>query len=104
MSSAAEAEKIGIFHNAMVAVPIRTALTELNHPQPPATIRTDNSTSQGILTSTISQKRSKDFDMTIYWVKYRIKRQQFLLFWDRGTNDKADYFTKNFPPKYHKHI
>ena len=75
MSSAAEVETIGIFHNAKVAVPIRTELTGLNHPQPPATIRTDNSTSQGILTSTIRGKRSKDFDMNIYWVKYRIKKK-----------------------------
>ena len=104
MSLAAEANKIGIFHNAKVAIPIRTALTELNHPQPPAKIRTDNSTSQGILTSTIRQKRPKDFDMNIYWVKDRIKRKKFFLFWDRGTNNKADYFTKHFPPKYHKQI
>ena len=66
MSLAAEAETIGIFHNAKVAVPIRTALAELNHPQPPATIRTDNNTSHGILTSTIRQKSSKAFDMNIY--------------------------------------
>ena len=55
MSSAAEAETIGIFHNVKVAVPIRTALTDLKHPQPPATIRTDDSTSCGILTPTIRQ-------------------------------------------------
>ena len=76
--------KIGIFHNAKVAVPIRTALRELNHLQP--------------------QKRSKDFDMNIYWAKDIIKRKQFFLFWDRETNNKADYFTKHFPPKYHKQI
>ena len=77
--------KNGIFHNAKVAVPIRTALTELNHPQPPSTIRTDNSTSHGILTSTIRQKCSKAFDMNIYRVKDRIKRKQFFLFWYKGT-------------------
>ena len=104
MSLAAEAETIGIFQNANIAVPIQTALTELSHPQPPATIRTDNSTYHGILTSTIRQKRSKAFDMNIYWVKERIKRKQFFLFWDRGTNNKAYYFTKHLPPKYHKQI
>ena len=103
MSSAAEAEQIGIFHNAKVSVPIRKASTELNHPQPPATIKTDNSTSHGILTSTIRQKRPKAFDMNIYWVKDRIKRKIFL-FWDRGTNNKAYYFTKHLPPKYHRQI
>ena len=86
MSLAAEAEKNGIFHNAKVEVPIRTSLTELNHPQPPATIGTDNITYHGIFTSTTRQKRSKALDMNIYWVKDRIKRKQFLLFWDRGKN------------------
>ena len=56
ISSAAEAETIGIFHNAKLAVLIRTALTELKHPQPPDTIQTDNRTSHGILTSTIRKK------------------------------------------------
>ena len=73
MSSVSEADTIGIFHNAKVDIPIRTILTELGHSQPPTTIRTDNSTSYGILTSTIRQKRSKDFDMDIYWIKDRIK-------------------------------
>ena len=79
MSSAEESEKIGIFHNAKVAVTIQTALTELNHPQFPATIRTDNSTSHSILTSTIRQKRTKAFDMNIYWIKERIKRKKLPL-------------------------
>ena len=57
-TSATEAGTIGIFHNAKVSVPIQTALTELNHPQPPATIITYNSTSHGILLSPIHQKRS----------------------------------------------
>ena len=66
MPSPAEAETIGIFHNAKVAVPIQTALKELKHPQLPATIITDNSTSHGILTLTIRQNRAKAFDMKIY--------------------------------------
>ena len=104
MSSAAEAETIGIFHNAKTAVPIRTTLQELGHQQPATTIRTDNSTSHGILTSTIRQKKSKAFDMNIYWIRDRIRQGQFFLFWDKGTNNKADYFTKHFPPKHHKEI
>ena len=79
MSSAEEAETIGIFHHTKVAVPILTALTELNRPQPPATIRTDNSTYYGILTSTIRQKRSKDFYMNIYRIKDIIKRKNLFI-------------------------
>ena len=51
--------RIGIFHNAKLAVPIKTALTELNNPQPPDTIRTDNTTSHDILTSTIRKNEPK---------------------------------------------
>ena len=104
MSSVAEAETIGILNNAKAVIPIRTTLQELGHQQPPATTRTDNSTSHGTLTPTIRQKRSKAFDMNIYWIKDRIQRGQFFLFWDKGTNNKVDYFTKHFPSKYHKQI
>lgn len=102
MSSAAEAEAIGIYHNSRTAVPIRTALEELGHPQPPTIIKTDNSTAHGILNSKIRQKRSKAFDMNVYWIKDRIKQNQFKIHWERGKNNKADYFTKHFAPKHHK--
>ena len=88
MSSATEAETIGIFHNSKKAVPIRTTVQELGHHQPPATIRTDNSTSYGILMLTIGQNRSKALDMRIYWIKDRIKRDKFFLFWDKGTKTR----------------
>ena len=101
MSSAAEAESIGIYHNGKTAIPIRTALEELGHPQPPTIIKTDNSTAHGILPSKIRQKRSNAFDMNVYWIKDRIKQKQ-KIFWERGKNNKADYFTKHFPPKHHK--
>ena len=38
MSSAAEADTIGIFHNGKVAVSIRTTLNKLGNPQAPTTI------------------------------------------------------------------
>ena len=56
ISSAEDAETIVFFHNAKIAVPIRTALSKLSHVQPPTTMRDDNSTSHVILTSTIQQK------------------------------------------------
>ena len=80
ISLAAEAETIGMFHNAKMAVPIRAALTELVHTQPLATIRTDNSTSHGILTSTIRKKCYKSFDMNIHWIKDWIKRKNTFYF------------------------
>ena len=47
MASAAEAETGEIFINSQQAIPIRTALTNMGHPQPPTPIKT-NSASSGI--------------------------------------------------------
>jgi hypothetical protein len=63
VSSAAESEVGGCFHNAQSGAPLRVALTELGHTQPPAPLRTDNSTTFGIVNERIKQKRSKVMDM-----------------------------------------
>ena len=44
MRPAAEAEVGGLYMNAQELSPMRTTLEELNHPQPPTPLRTDNST------------------------------------------------------------
>jgi hypothetical protein len=63
VSSAAEAELGGLFHNGNDGCPIRTCLEELGHPQLPTPIKTDNTTANGIGNDTIKQKRSKAMDM-----------------------------------------
>ena len=103
VSSAAEAETGGVYHNAQTAIPIRIILQALNHPQPPTPIKTDNSTAHGFIHDNIHQKRSKSWDMRYYWLRDRKTQQQFLFFWDKGVNNEADYFTKHHPTKYHRH-
>ena len=49
------------------AVPIRAALEEMGHPQPPTAIVVDNSTASGIANKTVKQRRSKAMDMRFYW-------------------------------------
>ena len=49
VSSAAEAERGGFFHNAQVAIPMRHLLAALNHPQSPTSIKTDNFTAHGFV-------------------------------------------------------
>ena len=72
MSSAAEAELGGLFFNNMKdAAPIRAALEEMGHPQPPTAIVVDNSTASGIANKTVKQRRSKAMDMRFYWVQDR---------------------------------
>ena len=53
MASAAEAEVRVVFMNAQETAPEQTTLIELGHPQPPAPLRTNNSTADGILNRTV---------------------------------------------------
>jgi hypothetical protein len=103
-ASAAEAEIGSLFLNAQDAVPIRTALEEMGHKQPPSgtPIETDNSTAHGILHATVRMKRSKAFDMRYHWLQDRVAQGQFNLYWAPGKQNGADYFSKHHPPAHHK--
>ena len=102
MSSAAEAEMGALHHNAVEACGFRTALEEMGHPQPPTHIQVDNSTASGISNKSIKQRRTKAMDMRFYWIQDRIQQNQFRVFWQRGADNLADYFTKHHP--IHVHI
>lgn len=102
VSSAAEAEYGGIFHNAKLAVPMRTTLEELGHIQQQTPICTDNSTAAGIANKIVKQKRSRAMDMGYHWIQDRIKQRQFLVHWKPGQMNKADYFSKHHIPGHHK--
>ena len=56
MGSAAEAEIGSAYINGQEAVPIRTLLLELVHPQPATPIQVENSTLDGFANNTIKQK------------------------------------------------
>jgi hypothetical protein len=103
-ASAAEAETVGLFMNAQEAIPMITALEEMGHPQPltGTPLETDNSTATGILQAQVRMKRSKAFDMRYHWLKDRIARKQFNLYWAPGKTNRADYFSKHHPPSHHK--
>ena len=53
MALAAEAGYGALFLNGQSAVPIRTTLIEMHHPQPPTPIQLDNSTDVGIANKSI---------------------------------------------------
>ena len=101
VSSAAEAETGGLFHNAQQAVVIRQILHDLGHPQPPTPIKTDNSTARNFVHATLKQKRSKSWDMRYHWLRCRETQKQVKIYWEPGTENNADYFTKHHPPKHH---
>ena len=57
MGSSVEAEIGAAYINNQEAVPIRTLLLELGHPQPATPIQVDKSTADGFANNTIKQKR-----------------------------------------------
>jgi hypothetical protein len=104
VSSAAEEELAGLFHNAKEACPMWITLEELGHPQPPTPIQTDNSTACGIVNDTVKQRRSKAIDMRFYWMRDRVRQGQFFIYWRKGSINLADYFTKHHAPSHHVKI
>ena len=91
-----------MFHNARAAIPIRQLLIQLGHEQPPTSLVTDNSTAKNFIYDNIHQKRSKSWDMRFYWLRDRKLQKQFLITWEPGKSNLADYFTKHHPIIHHK--
>ena len=102
VSSAAEAETHGVFQNAKIAVSLRNILKELGHEQPPTPIITDNSTTTGFVHKTMQMKRSKSWDMHLHWLRDREARNHFDVMWEKGLDNKVDYFTKHHPTVHHR--
>jgi hypothetical protein len=102
MSSAAEAELGALYTNAREAVPCRTLLHEMGHPQPPTPIQTDNSTALGVVTNNILPRRTKAMDMRFWWLRDRDEQEQFRYFWRPGTTNRGDYWTKHHCSAHHQ--
>ena len=102
MGSAAEADIGTVYINGQEAVPIRTLLRELGHPQPVTPIQVDNSTTDSFSNDTIKQKRSKAIDMCFYWIRDSTSQVQFLIYWKPGITNLGDYHTKYHSPSHHQ--
>ena len=66
VTSAAEAEVGGIFHNCQATISLRNNLTKMGHPQPPTPIKTDNTTAKNYTYNNIAIKKAKTRDMMYY--------------------------------------
>ena len=75
----------------------------LNHAKPATPIKTNSSTKHGFVQNDIHQKRSKSWDTRHHWLRERNVKKEFNVFWDKGTNNNADYFTKHHPTQHHLH-
>jgi hypothetical protein len=105
MSSAAEAELGALYINARKGVEIRNILEEMDHPQPPTPVQTDNSTADGIINLRVMPKRTKAMDMRFHWLRDRsVNQQQFRFFWRPGALNRADYWSKHHSPAHHRNM
>ena len=101
MASAAESEIAALFLNARLAIPLRNALREMGHPQPPTRMKTDNNTASGFANNTIKQNKTKAIEMRFDWLKCRSAQLQFDIYWAPGQENLADYFTKHHSAAHH---
>ena len=101
VSSVAEAECGGLFHNCTTAIGLRNDLIGLVHPQNKTPVITDTSTAKSFVHSEMRVKRSKSWDMRFNWLRDRAAQKQFDIKWDKGIHNMADYFTKHHPPSHH---
>ena len=106
VSSAAEAETGGVFHNSQEGIPIRRALEALGHRQPPdgTPFKLDNAVSHGFINSNIKMKKSKTWDMRWHWLRDKETLKVYRYYWAKGSLNNADYFSKHHAPQYHRDI
>ena len=104
MTSAAEAETKGVFQNAKTVIALRNLLKHMNHPQPPTTINTDNSTTVGFVRNNIQMKRSKSWDMNFHWLRDKETMKEININWGKGKDNFADYFTKHHSIVHHRRM
>ena len=104
MSSAAEAELDTLFINAKTVVSMQQTLIKLGHPQPHTPMQTDNATAHVPLTNKILPKVLKAMDMCFHWLWCRCAQGQFRYYWQPGTQNLADYFTKHQPATHHRSV
>jgi len=102
MGAASESEIAAAYVNARMGVEFRIMLMEMGHPQPATPLELDNTTAFGILTKQLIPKRSKAIDMRFFWLQDRENQRQFNLYWHKGDDNIADYFTKQHPPSHHQ--
>ena len=77
---------------------------EMGHPQLKTPLELDNTTAFGILTKQLIPKRSKAIDMRFFWLRDRVNQNQFHLYWNKGDDNLADYFTKQHSAQHHKQM
>ena len=101
MSSAAESEIGALFLNSRKAIPARTTLIKMGHPQPPTPIQIDNTTGLGVFGKSLTPKAMKSTDMQHWWMRDRSDQNQFRYYCGPGKYNWTDYWTKHLCAAHH---
>jgi len=91
-----------LFMNAQLGAILKLTLEDLGWPQGITPIYTDNRCAEGIANDTLKLQKSKAMDMRFHWVRDRVRQGQFQVIWRKGSENLADYFTKNHPPSHYR--
>ena len=84
MASAAEAEYGVLFLNGQAAVPVRTTLIEMHHPQPLTLIQVDNSTAVGIANKSIKKNIPRLWICVFIGYRIEFSRNTLMSFRNQG--------------------
>jgi hypothetical protein len=101
VAAASEAEYAALFLNGQTGVGLRSTLADLGYPQSATPIIADNTTACGIANRTSKIRKSKAIDMRFHWIRDRVAQGQFVVTWQPGGSNLADYFTKTHPAHHY---
>ena len=104
VASAAECETVTLFINCQTVIVIRTTAMELGHEQPATPTQVKNTTTCNYVYDTLQQKQSKSFDMKLHWLRDRTNRNQFHVYWAKGTDNLDYYYSKHHSAAHEKRI
>ena len=101
LASAIEAELGSLFVNCLLGAALRIFHKEMVHQQPPSLVVTYSATRDGFVNYNIRQQKYRAIDMRFYWLWDRVRQGNYIVYWERGKDNFADYFIKHYPTKYH---
>ena len=97
LSSVAEAEYAALFTNSLSGCILQNILFDLGYPQIGTLISCDNTTASDAANRTIRMRKLQTTAMRHHWIQDRVKSGQFKVKWAKGSDNKADFFTKILP-------
>ena len=76
----------------------------MRHPHPPTPIKTDNTTACNFSNNKFKQNFTRNIDVRFYWVRDRVNQGHFTIYWEPGSINLANYYTKHHPTSHHRRI